>query len=225
MVSGGESPAHLVLWSMSEARPHYEVLPFPVGEGPFHIKGVAYRGHLDYVEKYVRGGARACREGFQDPALQKFFEQQFLASSWYDVYPLIAAGNVCANIAGMEVDKFLRVRARYQAEKDIAGVYKIFARLASAEGVTTRLTRMSASYFDFGADEIRQLAPKHIEAVRKGVPTMVVPWSAPVVETYVDYALKINGAKDYKIEIRPPRRDGTAHGIETMTMGMEISWG
>ena len=31
-------------------------MPWNPGDGPFHIKGVAYRGHMVYVQEYVPGG-------------------------------------------------------------------------------------------------------------------------------------------------------------------------
>ncbi len=210
---------------MAASRPAYEVLPFPPGAGPFHVKGVAYRGHLEYVEAFLPGGVAACSEAIHDEALRRFWDQRFLAASWYDVFPLVSIGFTCARLLGQPVDGFLRVRSRYQAEQDINGVYKMMTRLASAEAVTSRLTRLVASYFDFGDNDVRTVSPKHVEATRRGVPSMVAAWSQPILETYIDYALSINGAKDPRVASRPFKRDGVSHGVETVTMSIEISWG
>jgi hypothetical protein len=53
---------------MPSAPEDYEALPFPPGSSPFRIKGVAYRGHVDYAASFIPGGERAVIEGFRDAA-------------------------------------------------------------------------------------------------------------------------------------------------------------
>src|SRR5690242_18619455 len=81
--------------------PEFEQFPQPPGKNPYRVKGNAYRGHMDYVEQHVPGGIEAMRAGFEDPLLKEFFGQTFLAASFYDLYPLVAAGWVCAKLCGM----------------------------------------------------------------------------------------------------------------------------
>src|SRR5690606_12713961 len=50
-------------------------LRYPPGESPFHVKGIAYRGHLEYVEAHVPGGVDAMKAAFPDPAVAAFFDQ------------------------------------------------------------------------------------------------------------------------------------------------------
>jgi hypothetical protein len=204
--------------------PPHEVLPFPPGESPFHIKGVAYRGHIDYIEERLPGGARAVQQAFVSQALRDFFDQRFLASTWYDVFPLIAAATPCARLAELEVDAFLRVRSRYQVEQDVRGVYALMLKLASAEAVAKRLPRLASQYFDFGENEVAVVDPGRIRATRRGVPILVAEWYAPIFETYIEYALKVNGARNPRVSVGAPRREGTAHGIETTSTTVEIRW-
>src|SRR3954447_20372280 len=109
---------------LDQSRP----LPFRPGEGPFRIKGVAYRGHLEYVAEHVPGGIAEMLAGFRDPALVQFFEQKFLPSSLYDIIPLVVAGYVCARQSRRTFYDFVRVRSRYQAQKDISGIYRLLIK-------------------------------------------------------------------------------------------------
>ena len=34
-------------------------VPFAPGESPFKVKGIGYKGHLEYTERYVPGGVKA----------------------------------------------------------------------------------------------------------------------------------------------------------------------
>src|SRR6476620_6141327 len=102
--------------------PEFEHFPKPPGKNPFRVKGNAYRGHMDYVEEHVPGGAEAMRKGFEDPLLKEFFQQTFLAATLYDLYPLVAAGHVCAKLCGSTFSEFVRVRSEYQALRDVSGI-------------------------------------------------------------------------------------------------------
>src|SRR5271165_5876625 len=110
-----------------------EQLPFVAGTSPFRIKGVAYQGHVDYAARFIPGGERAVIEGFRDPGLRAFFEQQFLAASWYDVLPIVPVWHVCARLLDQNPTDFLKVRTRHQALRDINGIYRFILKLASAE--------------------------------------------------------------------------------------------
>ena len=37
----------------------YEDLPFAPGSSPFHLKGIGYRGHVEYENAFIPGGASA----------------------------------------------------------------------------------------------------------------------------------------------------------------------
>ena len=84
--------------------------PFKVGEAPFRVKGIAYTFHMEYVETEIRDGVRAQAKHLATPALRKFFEQPFFATSWYDVYPLVQAGHACGKAIGVGFEEFVRLR-------------------------------------------------------------------------------------------------------------------
>ena len=169
--------------------PAYEVLPFAPGEGPFRVKGIAYRGHCEYVERFLAGGLGAQQAAIVDERLRGFLGQTFLASSWYDVYPLVAAGSACARVAGRTLPDFLRARARFQAEQDLQGVYRAALTVASPALLAEKLPPMFQRYFDFGHAVVHEIAPNareaHVEIipVDRGISVRALPgfeaWVAP----------------------------------------------
>ena len=117
------------------------VAPFSPGEAPFRIKGNAYRGHMSYVDSYVPGGRAAHAESLcslsreRGEGLARYFEQNFLASAWYDVYPLALAGAACGHLTGEDFLSFVYSRSCAQAREDIGGVHRFLLAGADASGV------------------------------------------------------------------------------------------
>jgi len=116
-----------------------EILPFPVGESPFRIKGSGYLLHLQYVDEHLPGGRPAMFAALADPKLRAFFEQTFFVSHLVDIFPLVVVGHTCARIQGVTFERFIRTRARHQAEGDLRLFRKLILRIASAEALATRI--------------------------------------------------------------------------------------
>ncbi len=104
--------------------------PFAVGEGPFHVKGVSYRGHQKFIDEHVPGAYAGILDQL-DPTLQKFYAQPFLASCWYDLAPLVAVAPVCAAACGLSTEGYLHHRAQIQVDQDISGVYAYLIKLVA----------------------------------------------------------------------------------------------
>jgi hypothetical protein len=201
-----------------------EELPFPAGESPFHIKGVALRGYVDYVERRVSGGMKSVLAEFRTPELKRFFEQPFLAASWYDVFPLVPAGHVCAKLLNLPFPEYLRIRARDQAERDIRGVYKLMLKIASPDAVARRFLKLSMQQYDFGSVSGKMVKSGHVESVRSGVPAILVPWLASLIDGYPRYVLAMAGAKNLRIVVRPAVPTGTEHGLPVVDMPVDFFW-
>jgi hypothetical protein len=207
---------------LDESKP----LPFRPGEGPFHIKGVAYRGHLDYVAEHVPGGVEEMLGGFRDPALVEFFGQKFLPSSYYDIIPLIAAGYVCARQSRKAFSEFVRVRTRYQAQKDIGGIYRMLLKLVSPMSAIERLPALMAQYFDFASDrQFEKLDAKKVELSCRGIPELLAPWFAVVMETYVEVVLTGAGGRSVLTRVTTPHEpDGDVKGVPAIKWRCQVSW-
>lgn len=206
---------------LDESRP----LPFRPGEGPFRMKGGAFRGHLEYVAEHVPGGVEEMLKGFRDPALVAFFQQKFLPSTFYDIIPLVVAGYVCARQSRKSFSEFLRMRSRWQAQKDIGGVYKMLLKMVSPLSAIERLPAVMAQYMDFATGrDFAKLGPKSVELRAHGVPMILGPWFTTVMETYSEVVLTASGGKNVLSRGVPLEPEGTAHGQPAGLWRLHISW-
>jgi hypothetical protein len=200
-----------------------EELPFAPGLSPFHIKGIAYRGHLEYVAKHVPGGAEAVNAVFRNKALRFFYEQPFLAATWYDALPMVPLWYACAAVLKRPRVEFLRARTRHQAEQDIHGVYRIILKIASAEQVALRIPRVVGKYFDFGTTSAHVVAPGTVRLEQKSVPAFLAPWLGIVGDTYVQVALEIAGAQRIHTR-RDPIAERASRGASLVDLRGEVSY-
>ena len=205
---------------LDESRP----LPFRPGESPFKIKGVAYRGHLEYVAEYVPGGVEEMLGGFRDPSLADFFRQKFLPSTFYDIIPLVVAGYVCARQARKSFSEFVRIRSRYQAELDVGGIYRVLIKLVSPMHVIERLSALQAQYLSFAEGGVEVLGDKHVMFSRPKLPHMLAGWTGTVLEAYVDVLLTRAGARSVLARPLPLVGDGLVHGVPAVKWQCEVSW-
>ncbi|MDB4968911.1 MAG: hypothetical protein JWN44_4600 [Myxococcales bacterium] len=205
---------------LDDSRP----LPWTPGEGPFRIKGVAYRGHLAYVAEHVPGGVEEMLAGFKDRRIAEFFQQKFLASTFYDIAPLVIAGYVCARQCRRTFFDFVKVRSRYQAQQDIGGIYRMLLKLTSPATVAVRLPAVSSQYLDFPGDAKAELIDKqHAVLSRTELPLMLKTWFTLVYETYVDVTLTAAGGRSVlsRTSYEP---DQPLRGYETVKFRCEVSW-
>jgi hypothetical protein len=202
-----------------------EALPFAPGSSPFRVKGTAFRGHLDFVARKVPGGVDDMLARMQArPGMRAFYEQTFLASSLYDVFPLAWGGVVGGAMMGMSYLDFVRLRTSEQARSDVGGVYRVLLALTSPNAVAQRLPKLLGQYFDFGATEIEVNEPGRVVAKRTGIPAAIVPWYEKVTEGYCDVVITRAGAKEVRVESQRASA-GTAHGMPMMDMRVEIAFG
>lgn len=200
-------------------------LPFEPGKGPFRIKGVAYLGHLDYVEKKAPGGVAAMLKGFRDPALAEFFQQRFLPASWYDIIPLVVSGHVCARQCSVPFSQFLRARSKFQAELDISGIHRFLLKLASPAMVITRLPALQSQYIDFhGRGEAQMIAPGHAILSRAQLPQMFGRWFSVVNDTYAEAVITTAGGQNVLIRSDISMPDKMVHGVPTVQFRCEVRW-
>lgn len=209
---------------MAVAIPDYEKFPKPPGQNPFRIKGTAYRGHMAYVAEHLPGGVPAMLAIVADPALREFYQQTFLAASFYDLYPLVAAGSICARMANVSLDKFVGVRTNYQAQRDVQGIYKVLLKVTSPETLAVRLPRLVGQYLDFGAAETHRIAPRHVAGEQTGTPRALAYWFGLVHEGYITTLLPMAGAKNVRYRAEAPRVTERKDGVELCTLRSDVTW-
>jgi hypothetical protein len=203
-----------------------EALEIAPGESPFRMKGSAFIGHLDYVKRFVAGGLEAHFAGFRDQRQAQFLQQQhFLPSSFYDILPLVAAGYVCARQARISFTQFIRMRSRFQAERDIEGVYRTLLKISSPQLAISRLPTLQAQYFDFpGHGEAEVVEPGKAVMGRRQLPVIIAKWFTVVYETYIEVILEASGAKTVLVRSNSEARDVAAFGFPTVRYRCEVLW-
>ena len=198
--------------------------PFAPGASPFRIKGVAYRGHLEYVEANVPGGVPGMLEDLGDPRLREFFQQNFLAASFYDVVPLAIAGIVCGARTGQTFLEFVRTRTQAQARSDVRGVYRVLLALTSAEAVALRIPKLVGQYLDFGDIETKSRSKGLVTGTRTGVPRALAPWYITVSDAYLRVVLSLAGGGDPSFAVTEVRDAGERDGIQLVDFDFAIRW-
>jgi len=192
--------------------------PFAIGEAPFRIKGNAYRGHLDFVEKHLSGGLAAQAEAFRTlssehgEAWAEYFEQTFMSSAWYDTYPLAVAGIACGLVEGESFLEFAYRRACVQARQDIRGIYKWLLKFVSAKQIALRVPGLVGRYFDFGRVECSAEDAITIRTDFSGVPSALWPWVAQLVSAYITTVIEITGKEAPSVVITEAEAMGEEHG-------------
>jgi len=224
------SPATIPPPSMSPAstppssdRPWFERLPKPPGEGPFRIKGVAYKGLLQFVKSRVDGGMGGFMASLRDPALKSFLTQPFLAGSFYDFFPIVAASGVVAALCRFPLESFAHGQGRSQAQHDAENVHRAFLNGRAFEDLATRYRPFCARYYDFGQWDARPLDGNAIRLVARGMPAWAAPWIGAMQGGYVTGLVNLTGKPDPLITIHPSRRDGAASGLPTVTIEVDIT--
>jgi hypothetical protein len=201
-------------------------LPFAPGESPFHVKGLAYRGHLAYAEKFVPGGNAAILTALDaDAKLEAFFGQSFLASSRYDVMPLALAGLGASRVTGLTFHEFVRLRSNWQAREDVNGVYRMMLNLASPEMVASRFPALMQQYLDFGHAETEVVAKGHVRTTTRGIPLPLVAWASAVSQGYLEEVFRIIGARGTDITFAgaSPAKE-PAHGVMALDLTTDVRW-
>jgi len=202
----------------------YEDLPFAPGSSPFHLKGIGYRGHVEYENAFIPGGASAVNAAYRNRALAYFFEQPFLAASWYDALPIVSAWQVCARLCNQPPIEFLKARAKHQARQDIHGVYRLILKLASAETVALRVPRAVGKYFDFGTTDAHVVRPGVVRFEQTGMPLLMAQWFTIVGEAFVQVALEIAGATGVQVRRKPIEPCGEAYGVPLVKLAADVQF-
>lgn len=198
--------------------------PFPVGKSPFHIKGTAYAGIVRFIKKKAPGGLEAVLAAANNPELSTFFEQRFLASAFYDVYPLPLIDVFAAKVMGSSYYDYVYDSAYAQMQSDLGGVYKLLLKVVSPVKVMSRLAAVTQAYFDFAPTTVEKQEDKTALLMRQGFPHLLLPWYQPVGTAYSVAAVEATGAKgvttDFSYEVDPAKQ----HGVELVTLKLAISW-
>lgn len=198
--------------------------PFAPGEGPFRIKGTAYRGHLEFVAAEVPGGLAGMLAAMNEP-LATYFRGSFLAASFYDLMPLVLAAAPCAAAMGLSAPDFVNRRSRVQAPKDLTGVYRFLVAMVPTRTVAKKLPQLFTQILDFGEAKVVRDAPGEVDASIEAIPAAIAPWLCTVMASYGEAALQTSGAKRATVVATLTAWPGQEHGVPLAGASLKVRWG
>jgi serine/threonine-protein kinase len=201
-----------------------EPLPCPAGEGPFHIKGMAYRGVMHLVATALPGGLDALCSVIEDPSVADFVRQPFLATEWYDLFPMLPLMAATARALGRPLDQITREGAMAQCRYDASTVFRTMFTAATLETVVDRMGRFGARYYDFGTFDGWLEGPGRMIVRKVGVPAYVEPWFAPMHAGYSEETVRTLGAKHAEGTERATLPMPPVHGFPMVTIVSEVRW-
>lgn len=198
-------------------------LPCPPGTSPFHIKGIAYRGVVQLVERRL-GGLTELEHELEDERIVPFARQPFLAASWYDILPMMPINVAIARLLGKPLDVLGREQGAQQARYDVEHVYKRLFDAMTFDNVPTLLARFGRQYYDFGECTGEQVSPGHVVITRQGLPEMLLRWFAPMHAAYAEQILRMKGATFVEAIPQPAHQSGARGGVPLVDLATDIFW-
>lgn len=202
----------------------YDQLGFGAGEGPFHVKGMAYLFHDRWVVENLPGGREAQFAALGRSAEHEFYRQIFIGGTRYDVFPLVALGYACASLRNESLESFVVMRARYHAVQDLRYIRKFLVKIASPSAVAKRFPSILSSYFDFGTPHTDQIDGSGARGGVAGVPAILARWMIATCEGFATYTLEVNGAKNIRIGAEVTERDEPERGLQMVDLHFTFRW-
>jgi hypothetical protein len=200
-----------------------ESMQYVMPDTPFRVKGVVFTATRPYFDKHVDGGYDALLDSLP-PSLRDFMSQPFVSGAQYEVMHIPDLVNYEARAARSDPDVYLRARSRWQAERDLGGVYKLIARAAPAGIVVRRSMVLLPQIFNFGKAQMRSESANHAHVEISGIPLPLVPWLERVIVVYVSTVIEYARIVDPQINILPRSPGPDAHGYPTLCLNFEARW-
>jgi serine/threonine protein kinase len=176
---------------LPEVPPERASLPVPPGKSPFQIKGNTYRGLVHRARVLPRGLDTLC-DAIDDRAVGEFLRQPFLASSRYDLLPVLPICVAFSDLLKVGLNEFVRTGASAQATYDVRTIFRTVIEVRPIEEVAERMARLGARFYGFGtfsgSHPLRltgaRTAENEVSLVHAGVPAYVLPWYEPMIAAY-----------------------------------------
>ncbi len=186
-----------------------------------------FKGYIQYLESRYPGGMEALHRDLGDPERSAFFGRIFLAMSYYDLGPLIAAVQLAAKAEKVPLASFIRARAAASAKVDVPGVYAPLLKSGSVEAMARSLPRVFSRYFEGVRSEIveRSTAPAQTLELRfSGLPEPMLGWYVWSNEGFIGESLALAGARSPTFELCELVADGDQDGVPLRSVVTRVRW-
>jgi hypothetical protein len=213
---------------MSASGARYEPLgvdQFPLGEGPFRARGLAFVSALKYVDTRLRGGRAAFLEalGPGDP-FAPYYDQIFLVTGDYDVSPLVRLYTVVAAVEHTPVGRFIEARSRWSAESTTKGLWRPILKVSSPEAMAESTNQAFNRFFQPCHAEKVASHKGHFEGELHKLPACMSGLYTSSTVGFFGEAIEIAGGKGCKVEMARPEADGALAGVSLLRVRFTATW-
>ncbi len=193
-----------------------------VTERGFLARGLVYQGLRDFAQLRLPGGLPSLLARLPiDEAAR--LGGTLLASEWYDALPVAVIAAEAAKLADQPLQDYMFANARWQGERDLGALQKIFLGLPSPEEVALRLPRAAGHYFNFGGGESQLIGARCIRLTKRHIPRSLVAWFHGVCLGFADVVLTRAGARNLIMDLVSSEAEAK-EGLDSITLFFELSW-
>lgn len=198
---------------------------FPLGEGPFRARGLAYATALDYVDKRLKGGRAAllAELGPNDP-WAPYLDQLFVAGANYDASPLVRLFVGAARLKGWSTSEFIAVRAHSSAKSAVHGIWKPLLKTSSPEAMAERLPLAFNRYFHPSQARTVTVANGRFDADLVKLPEPMAGMHVASTQGFVTAALSFAGARGVVFHVDGSTPDGRVGGVPLVRTRFSAIW-
>ena len=197
---------------------------FRPGEGPFRARGVLVGGIVKYCKHRTPGGLQAVLARL-DPGMRPFFDGAiFLASSVYDLSPLVAFVNAAAELHEQPPAEFLRARSSASAKEAVERLYQRQLSSRNAAEMAARLPKIFECFFDPCRAEGIEAEANRMRVRFVGLPQPMAGFYAWSCEGFVPEALRLAGADNVRHQWDTPVEQGEASGVPLVDLQFRLEW-
>ncbi len=194
---------------------------FPLGQGPFHVRGLAYTTSLAYADKKL-GRGRAIEALGADP-YAPFFAQIFVLGSTYDISPLLRLYQVLARLEKISIGRFVEERARWSAGALTQQLWRHLFRAGSPEGMAEKLHLAFNRYFH-PCSAKTTVARGRVDGELTKIPGPMAGLYVSSTVGFIGGALEKVGARSVKLEFETPKYEGQLLGITLERLRFNATW-
>ena len=195
----------------------------PSGASVFCVKGTMWLGIREYVGEHVPGGLERVNAELSPPH-QAFFSQMFLATAWFDLFPMIAVTRAIAIVRRRSHMDQARQLALWHGEHDLKHIYKAILKQSTPLAVCKRFSLIFSQLYNFGHIELVREEEGAFAACCHGMPEALADWWMQATEGYLQPILQAAGGRNVKVSWQPTQPDGERAGVPLVRVPSLTSW-
>jgi len=196
-------------------------VPSPTERG-FLARGLVYQGLRDFAQLRLPGGLPSLLARL--PAAEAaLLGGTLLASEWYDALPVAVIATEAALLADQPLKDYMFANARWQGERDLGALQRLFLGMPSPQEAALRLHRAATHYFNFGGGESELIGSRCVRLTKRHIPRSLEAWFHGASLGFADVVLTRAGARNLALDLVSSEAE-TDQGLDSTTLYFELSW-